>query len=307
MAFLISPQHIERMTKITLGMALAAAALITIPAQAQDADSTAAWEKSVVGRLSGAQAGFSNWAEGGVNTLALTVGLDGKAAREGASWSQLHELRFSFGLVRQDTLDVRKAEDLIRLRSSLKYTAGEGVLAYLQPTIAAAVRSQFAPGKNFDKDPLGLGRPLPVKVSDLFSPATLTQTLGLTWDPNAWLTQRLGVSAKETVVLIEELRPLYGFDDDQLDKSVRFEAGIEAYTDLEKQLAENVLYKSTLGLFAAFGSADAPDMIWENAIAMKINSSLNVNFEWTLLYDRDVASEIQAKEVFSVGFSYAFL
>ncbi|NNE71491.1 MAG: DUF3078 domain-containing protein [Rhodothermales bacterium] len=295
------------MKKSILVLTAAATLAVWNPVHAQEADTTAAWTKTLVGRLSGAQAGFSNWAEGGVNTLALTVGLDGKATHEGAKWNQVHELRFSFGLVRQDTLEVRKAEDLIRLRSSLKYTAGEGVLAYLQPTVAAGFRSQFAPGKNFDKDPLGLGRPLPVKVSDLFSPATITQTVGLTWDPSTWITQRLGFSAKETVVMIDELRPLYGFEDDQLDQSVRFEAGIEAYTDLEKQLAPNVLYKSTLGLFAAFGSADAPDMIWENAIAMKVNSSLNVNFEWTLLYDKDVASEIQAKEVFSVGFSYAFL
>lgn len=285
-----------------IGAVFCALVLFAAPAQAQEVDTT--WTKTMVGRLSGAQAGFSNWAEGGVNTLAFTVGLDGKAVRVTESWQQQHELRFSFGLVRQDTLEVRKAEDLIRLRSSFKYTAGEGALATLQPTMAAGLRTQFAPGKNFDQDPLDMGRDLPVKVSDFFSPATITQTIGLTWDPNPWLTQRLGFAAKETVVLIEELRPLYGVD---MDKSFRAELGIEAFTDLEKQLAENVLYKSTLGLFAAFGSQDAPDIIWENAIAMKINSFLNVNFEWTLLYDKDVVGDIQAKEVFSVGFSYAFL
>lgn len=285
-----------------LGAVFCAMIMLSGSALAQDADTT--WTKSLVGRLSGAQAGFSNWAEGGVNTLALTVGLDGKAVRETASWTQSNELRFSFGLVRQDTLAFRKAEDLIRLRTSLTYTAGEGVLATFQPTMAAGLRTQFAAGKNFEKDPLEMGRDLPVKVSDFFSPATITQTVGLTWDPNSWLTQRVGFAAKETVVLIEELRSLYGVN---MDESFRAEFGIEAYTDLEKQLAENVHYKSTLGLFAAFGSQDAPDMIWENAIAMKVNSSLNVNFEWTLLYDKDVTADIQAKEVFSVGFSYAFL
>jgi hypothetical protein len=290
------------MKSTAFGALLCALLLFPDAVVAQEADTT--WTKSLVGRLSGAQAGFSNWAEGGVNTVALTVGLDGKAVRVTDAWTHSNELRFSFGLVRQDTLDFRKAEDLIRLRTSLKYTAGEGALATLQPTMAAGLRTQFAPGMNFDKDPLGQGRALPVKVSDFFSPATVTQTVGLTWDPNPWLTQRVGFAAKETIVLIEDLRPLYGVS---MDKTFRAELGIEAYTDLEKQLAENVLYKSTLGLFAAFGSQDAPDMIWENAIAMKVNSSLNVNFEWTLLYDNDVTADIQAKEVFSVGFSYAFL
>ena len=290
------------MKSTALGAVLCAMVLLSGSAFAQEADTT--WTKSLVGRLSGAQAGFSNWAEGGVNTVALTVGLDGKAVKKTDTWTNSNELRFSFGLVRQDTLDFRKAEDLIRLRTSLKYTAGEGALATLQPTMAAGLRTQFAPGLNFEKDPLGTGRELPVKVSDFFSPASITQTIGLTWDPNPWLTQRVGIAAKETIVLIEELRPLYGVS---MDKTFRAELGIEAYTDFEKQLAENVQYKSTLGLFAAFGSQDAPDLIWENAIAMKVNSLLNVNFEWTLLYDKDVATDIQAKEVFSVGFSYAFL
>jgi DUF3078 family protein len=279
---------------------LAILAVATAGAQ----DSTQVWKKTLVGQASGAQAGFSNWAEGGVNTVAITLAIDGTGERTGARWLQKHDVRFSFGLVRQDTLDVRKAEDLIRLRSSFQYTAGDGVLASFQPTLAATFRSQFAPGKNFDEDPLGSGRVLPVKVSDLFAPATFTQTLGLTYTPAAWFTQRLGVAAKETVVTIERLRPLYSVD---LDKSFRAELGIEAFSQFDREIASNVHYKSTLGLFAAFNQTDAPDLIWENAVAMKVNSWLGVNFEWTMIYDADVASEIQLKEVFSIGLSYIFV
>ncbi|MFT5144458.1 MAG: hypothetical protein ACI80V_001677 [Rhodothermales bacterium] len=273
-------------------------------AQAQDSTAVPTWTKSLTGQLSGAQAGFTNWAEGGVNTLALTFGVDGSAENTQGMWSQIYDIRLTFGLVKQGSDHLRKAEDLIRIRSSFLYTAEEGLLATLNPTFAAGFRSQFAPGKNFDKDPLGLDRELPLKVSDLFAPATLTQTLGLSWVASPQLTQRLGIAAKETIVTIEELRPIYNVDP---DKSIRSEVGIEAFTELNTQLAENVHYKSTLGLFAAFDQADAPDMIWENAINMKVNGWLNVNFEWTLLYDTDVVSEIQTKEVFSVGVSYTFL
>jgi Protein of unknown function (DUF3078)/Protein of unknown function, DUF481 len=273
-------------------------------AQAQDSTAVPTWAKSLTGQLSGAQAGFTNWAEGGVNTLAVSLGVDGSAENTTGAWSQKYDLRLTFGLVRQGSDDLRKAEDLIRVRSSFLYTAEEGLLATLHPTFAAGFRSQFAPGKNYDKDPLELDRELPVNVSDLFSPATLTQTLGLTWIASPQLTQRLGVAAKETIVSIEALRPIYNVDP---DNSMRSEVGIEAFTELDTQLAENVHYKSTLGLFAAFNQADAPDMIWENAINMKVNSWLNVNFEWTLIYDVDVASEVQTKEVFSVGVSYTFL
>lgn len=275
-----------------------------VHAQTATPDTSTAWKKSLIGRASGAQAGFSNWAEGGVNTVAITLGSEGTAEKIGATWHQKYSLRLSFGLVRQDTLDFRKAEDLIRLRSTFQYSAGEGMLATFQPTVAFGFRSQFAPGQNFDKDPTGAGRKPPVKVSDFFSPATLTQTIGLTWDPSPVFTQRLGVSAKETIVMIERLRPLYSVS---RDKSVRAELGIEAFSDFEKEILTNVHYKSTLGLFAAFNKAESPDMLWENALAMKVNSWLGVNVEWTFLFDADVSKEVQLKEVFSIGINYIFI
>ncbi len=272
-------------------------------ARSQDTTATNVWQRTLVGQATGAQAGFSNWAEGGVSTVALTLGVDGTAERGGDSWTQKHDLRFSFGLVRQDTLDFRKAEDLIRVRSAFQFAGGEGILAVFQPTLAASARSQFAPGQNFDEDPTQAGRALPVKVSDFFSPATFTQTIGLTYT-HSWFSQRLGIAAKETVVSIERLRPLYNIS---VDKSVRAELGIEAFSEIDRVLAKNVHYKSTLGLFAAFNKPDAPDLIWENLIAMKVNTWLNVSIEWTLIYDTDVASELQAKEVFSIGISYIFV
>ncbi|MBO6576678.1 MAG: DUF3078 domain-containing protein [Rhodothermales bacterium] len=283
------------------------AAFLTAPVTlAQDADTTETptWTRSLIGRVSGAQAGFSNWAEGGVNTLAATVGAEGSAEKVVGTWHQKHTMRLTFGVVRQDTLEVRKAEDLIRFRSNFQYAGGVGFLGTFQPTVAAGFRSQFAPGKNFEKDPFEEGRTPPVKVSDFFSPATFTQTVGLTYVPSSWFTQRFGLAAKETVVMIERLRPLYGVDP---DKSMRTEIGLEAFSEIDRKLAENVHYTSTLGLFAAFGSEDAPDLIWENAVAMKVNDFLNVNVEWTLLYDRDVTDDLQAKEVISVGLSYIFL
>ena len=262
-----------------------------------------AWNTSLISRLAGSQAGFSNWAEGGINTLALSLGLEGKAMQTVGSWAQTHELRLTFGLVKQDTLNVRKAEDVIRLSSSFRFQ-GDGFFRHFKPTLAASARSQFAPGYNFDKDPLGLGLRPPVKVSDLFSPATFNQTIGLTYDPNPWFKQRFGVGVKETVVMIERIRPLYKVDP---DKTSRLELGLEAHTEVDKELAENIRYRSEVGLFAAFNKADVPDMMWENLIAMKVNTWLGVNFDFAVLFDRDVSSTVQMKEVFSVGVSVAVI
>jgi hypothetical protein len=272
--------------------------------QVRGQDSTIVWQKTLVGQASGAQAGFQNWAEGGVNTLALSFGADGSAEREEGRWNQKHELKLAFGLVKQDTLDFRKAEDLIRLRSKLVYT-GDHFFATFKPTIAAGARSQMAPGYNFDSNPIaGNTRVPPVKVADFFSPAVFSQTLGLTYDPNSWFTERVGLSMKETVVSIERLRSLYSLDPDQ---SVRVETGIEAFTEIDRELVTNVRYKSSLGLFASFTTLDSPDVLWENLVALKVNSWLGVNIEWAVLLDKDVSQDVQFKEVFSIGVSYIFL
>jgi len=284
---------------------LALSATTTVAAQDAEADEAdpSLWIPTVIGKLAGSQAGFQNWAEGGVNTLAFSVGLDGKAERTKSSWRQIHEGRLSFGLVKQDTLDFRKAEDLIRLSSTFTYT-GSGFLDKLKPTVALLARTQFAPGFNFEKNPFKDGRTPPVKVSDFLSPGTFTQSLGMTYQPKPYLSQRFGLGGKQTVVLLEDLRTLYNVD---VDKNVRLEMGMEAFTNFNKELVKNVVLKSTVGLFAAFNKPESPDLIWESQLNMKVNSWLNVNFDWAVLFDEDVSDRAQMKEVFSIGFSYIFI
>lgn len=278
----------------------------TVMAQAQVATDSAdapTWKPSLIAKVSGSQVGFQNWAEGGVNTFSLNLGVDGKLERVSGAWSQTHELRLGYGIVKQETLDIRKSEDIIRLAMTFEYTGG-GFFGKLNPTFAILARSQFDEGFAFQKNPFGDERTPPVKVSDLLSPGTFQQSIGLTHSPGNWFKQRLGIAAKETVVLIEELRPLYSIDP---DKNARFELGLESFTKVDKEVFEHVHYKSTLGLFAAFNKLQKPDFLWENLVAMKVNDWLSVNFEWVVLYDTDISSKAQFKEVFSIGVSYILI
>lgn len=282
--------------------------LLGLPASlwAQEAvpsDSLRAWNVEVLGKLAASQAGYQNWQEGGINTLAFTVSTAARAKRTTGAWQQSYQGRLAFGQVKQDTLDFRKADDVIRLAASLQYN-GEGFFATFNPTVAAEVRTQFAKGFNYDKDPLGQGRTPPVLVSAFLAPGTFTESIGLTYDPNDWFTQRIGLGIKETVVRLEQLRPLYGLD---LDQTVRVEAGLESFTEIERELFENVSLRSALGLFAAFNQADQPDALWENLLVMEINQYLSVNFEFVTLYDRDISTEAQFKEVLSLGVSVTLL
>ncbi len=292
---------------LTLTFALVGARPALVRAQA--ADSAKAWQTNVLGNLSATQVGFQNWQGGGVNSLAMSAGIDGTAERVSDQWQQKYEMRLALGVVKQDTLEFRKAEDIIRLAANLQYT-GDGFFGHFNPTLAASVRTQFTEGFNFDKDPVFESNPVgeqrtpPVKVSDLFSPATFQQSVGLTYNPSPWFTHRFGVAAKETVVTIERLRVLYGVDPAD---AVRFELGLESVTEIDREVFENVRYKSRLGLFATFNKAETPDMLWENLVSMKVNAWLHVNFEFVALFDNDISNRIQLKEVLSVGVSFLLI
>ena len=276
---------------------------LNVEARAQEPDSVELphWVIDLAGKLSGSQAGYHNWTEGGVNSLASAALLTGTFERTSRNWLQTYEARLGIGVVKQDTLDLRKADDVIRLRSQVSYK-GNGFFRKFNPTAAADVRTQFAPGFAYDKNPFPNGTELPVKVSDFFSPATFNQSLGLSYDSDWGFDQRLGIGAKETVVLIDSLQQLYG-----QDGTVRFQLGLESQTQIDREVFDNVTYKSTLGLFAAFNREELPDMLWENVLVMKVNSWLSADFELVTLYDRDINDVIQVKEVISIGVSVVFI
>lgn len=259
-------------------------------------DSLLGWTTGLVASVSVAQAAYENWTRGGQNSLALTGRLDGRFERLGRRWDALYTARLGYGIVRLDTLDVRKAEDEIRLEATWRYLAPSG-LGEFQPTLAARFRTQFATGYAYTRNPFNDGRPTPVAVSDLFAPAEFSESAGLTYD-GGWIKQRAGVGLRQTVVSHPEFRILNGLDDDQ---RVRFDAGLEARTDLDRALMENVTLRSTLSLFAPFVPMRRPDATWETRLALRVNRWLQANVEAVALYDITRSERVQLREAFTLG------
>ncbi len=281
------------------GLTLLAIALATLTstARAQDAVvDTTGWRNSLIASLAGSQASYSNWSEGGINSLAFTSGILGEQMKHTEHWLRKRKLRFAFGLLKQDTLDVRKADDLIHLESSAQYQ-GERIWKTLNPILAFSFRSQFAEGFDYGTSPQ-------TRVSAFLAPATATQTIGLAYQPVPWFSQRFGLAAKETIVAIEELREAYGND---LDETLRLEGGFDLYSQLDREVVKNVVLKSSLGFFFGFSQLDQPDIRWENLVSMKVNSWLSVNFEFVTFYDLDISDKAQLKQVLSTGVSFSLL
>ncbi|MEZ4700686.1 MAG: DUF3078 domain-containing protein [Rhodothermales bacterium] len=280
---------------LMFALVVMAGAFQTATAQEAEVDTTG-WRNSVIASLAGSQASYRNWSEGGLNSVAFTSGLLGEQLKHTEHWLRKRKLRLAFGLLKQDTLDVRKADDIIHLESSAQYQ-GERVWSVLNPILAFSFRSQMAEGFDYGTTPSP-------RVSAFLAPATSTQTIGLAYQPVDWFSQRFGFAAKETIVTIEELRESYG---NAADETLRLEGGFDFLSQLDKQLVENVVLKSSLGVFLGFSALDKPDVRWENLVSMKVNSWLSVNFEFVTFYDLDISDKAQFKQVLSTGVSFSLL
>lgn len=277
------------------------------------------WDYELMGRFSASQAAYKDWKEGGgVNSLAFTTSLAGTAERGGENWAQSHDLRFVLGFLDQEDREIRKSEDLIRLQSALRYR-GDGFFRVFQPTLAGNLRTQFASGFNYSRNPYPgpeedpaypEGHPKsdeepPVQTSSFFAPAFITESLGLTYEPTDEFEMRLGAASKQTVITIPDIRILYGLDRDEL---ARVEAGTEFASALDYDVTENIRYRSRLNVFFSFNQVEEPpDMIWENVVNLQVNDWLSTDLEFVALYDQNTTRAVQIKEVISVGVSFTFL
>ena len=268
----------------------------TLPCFAQS-DST--WVTEVQGTISFTQIGFQRWHDGGVSSYALDTGIHAQA-KGNVGWSRReHEMRLAFGVVKQGDVALRKSEDLIHIRTAFSFSEVP-IFGRLSPVIDLDLRTQFARGYQYtEKDPV-LGFP---QISGFLSPAIFTQSLGLDYPAQPWLNLRLGVAVKETIVTIRSLRNRYKVP---LDRAFRWQRGISGYFSFERTIFPNVDMQSNLTLFLAFDQ-QSPDTMWETLLTMKVNTWLQVNAEYTLLYDRDLSPHIQQKQSLSVGVSFKIL
>ena len=83
--------------------------------------------------------------------------------------------------------------------------------------------------------------------------------------------------------------------------------GLESVTNLTYQLKENVVFASSLDLFANMKAFNEVDVRWDNLIAADITKYIKVSFNFQLYYDRDISIKRQLKQYLAVGLSYTFL
>lgn len=244
------------------------------------------------------QSAFKNWAPGGENSYSGTgiLNLNLGYKDELSFWVNTFELKY--GLSKQDNDERKKTDDKIELISQY----GRSAFAGWYYSAYVSFKSQVAAGY-VDVDEDGVEE----RVSDLFSPLYIVAALGLDKELATNFTLLLSpISEKTTYVMDDSLAAIgaYGVKD---GKHYKYSIGAYLKAQYKLNIMTNTDYETKLTLFSDY--LDTPENIdieWNNLLTLKVNDYLNTNITFDLIYDEDVITEVQLKEILAVGISYKF-
>lgn len=247
--------------------------------------------KGVVG-INLSQVAFSNWQQGGQNSLSFTFfslfGLD----YIGDPWKWRNSLKFAYGRTKFGDEEYRTNDNEIFFESTLIYHIGWAVSPYAGITARTAVSK----GYNYDSIPS-------FQIVDFMDPFYLTEAIGLVYDQIPSFSTRLGVGMKQTFT---DKFTSYSDDVETLSEIEKFknETGIESVTEYKWDFFDNMSYYTYLRLFGTFDDLSVWDVRWDNIISAKVNEYVSVTFNVLLLYDEDESIQRQLKEALQLGISY---
>ena len=271
--------------------------LITGLISAQDKDSTLyKWEPSLATGLNISQIAFSNWTQGGENSITWTATGDFGLKYKTEHWSFKNQLKAAYGRTKQGGNDFITNDNELFLETVISYQ----VLGWkVNPFFSNSVRTQLTEGFDYTTIP-------ETKIADFFDPGYITQSLGFTYDQLQNIQSRFGLAFQE---IITNKFTKYSDDPETISEieKFKFETGIESVTDANFKLDDNLLLKSKLRLFSRFESMDVWDVRWDNTLTAKVNSWLNVNFAYLLIYQKDQSPTAQMKQALQLGIVYSIL
>jgi hypothetical protein len=248
--------------------------------------------KGVVG-INLSQVAFSNWAQGGENSLSFTFftlfGLD----YIGDPWKWKNSLKFAYGRTKFGDDEYRTNDNEIFFESTLIYHVGWAVSPYGGVTARTAVSKGF----NYGVTPA-------VQIVNFLDPFYLTEAVGFIYDRIPNFSTRLGVGTKQTFA--DKFALQYSDDPDTPNEIEKFknESGIESVTEYKWDFMEDMSYYTYLRLFGTFDDLSIWDVRWDNIIAAKVNEYVSVTFNVLLIYDEDESLSRQLKEALQLGISY---
>jgi len=267
-------------------------------------DSIKYWTIGGVGSLMFSQLSLTNWAAGGENSIAFNSFFNLKANYKMDKRTWDNTLDIAYGIVKQNGIEARKADDRIELNSKL----GQYAFKHWYYTGLLQVKSQLANGFKYPNDS--------VRISSFMAPAYMAIALGMDFKPskdfNIFISPLTG---KSTFVLDTFLSNMGAFGVDA-GKTFRGEFGGFMKLMYKQELFKNLSFQTKLDLFSNYlKNPEAIDVNWETMFALKLGKYITANLNTLLIYDKDIMikdelgvedDRVQLKQLFGLGFSYKF-
>ena len=250
------------------------------------------WNMNGVIGLNISQTSFSNWAQGGTNSLAYSAYTNLGGLYYNFPWKWKNRLNVVYGRTKLEDIGYRTTENDIYFESVASRDIGWSV----DPYFAVTFRSAVTKGYDYKTDPA-------TQIVDFFDPGYLTEAIGFTYDQNKIITTRLGVAFQQTFA-----NQFTKYTDDPETAEIekfKFETGIESVTEVKYEFLPNMSYYSFLRLFTRFDALDVWDVRWDNMITAKVNEYINVNLGVTVVHEISQTRKTQLRQALQLGISYS--
>ena len=254
------------------------------------------WQKEATATLNLTQSTFDNYRQGGENSTAwqFLLGLKFNNDQEHFNWANTG--KFEYGQTKTGEDDFKKSVDEIKRESVFTYK----IWKTINPFVSFTGETQFGPGYDYEQTPRA-------EISNFMDPAYLRESIGFRYKPNEIIQARLGAALKQTIA--DKFAARYSDDPETADEveKIRNEVGAEGVVDFNYKISETSLITSKLELFSNLQAFDEIDVIWNTDLTAKITKFIGFTFNVKLLYDKDVSTKRQLKQVMGIGITYSFL
>ena len=247
------------------------------------------------------QAYFSNWISGGESALTLLYGLDynfNYSDRSGLVWDT--DLLLSLGTTYiSGNKFLKKADDRFEIGSLV----GKQINQNWSYSGLLNLKTQLLPGYRFYTED---GIEMREQVSQFLSPLILQAGLGWYYKKSTSfrvnlspVTGRAIIVSKKYTENLAEGKKYFGVDAQKSSK-LFFGALITGY--YKKEIMKNIIWENNFSIYVNYlENTQNVDFDWNANLRFKVNSKVSGNFVLHLLYDDDLVSDLQVRELLGLG------
>jgi len=271
-------------------------------------DTLAGWDYGWVAGLNGSQVSYSNWAQGGVNTIAITGNSIFRTYFRDGKFSYGFLLNTRFGKTKIDGEGTRKTGDRLSIRNRFLYDLGNED-SHFSIYVNLNFRTQFDRGFEYGEDAADPD----IVISNFFSPAYVTESVGLLYRPTEDLSFEAGLGLQQTIVTDDTVLTGASADENnryglQEGDNYRNEGGINFGASYQRNISSNIILSSTAETFTNLNkSVSSTDVFFTNEFIGNLNNFINTSLRFDIAYDDDFSSELQVRQSITVGISFILI